>query len=270
MKTGTLVVLNVLVAGGVAVGVRSLWPEERPAPSAPPAASAPAPGESPEFAALRRRLDDAEARLAAAEAGLATLREDLARQSQETAKAREEAAAARKAAEEAVSGAAASLLRAAAPKPEDRFREEVTKAIKREMQKELKQIYDLAVNPTPEMDQRRAQQLRMIAGMFASQVGLDAAGTKTLGDIISDTDREAREQLRPILADVKDAKDLDYTRLKGVVRDAFTTQDTRIEQSFTREQAEGLKRQMEPIRAMFTSTLDDLEKQARAPAEASR
>jgi hypothetical protein len=215
---------------------------------------------------VERRLASLDGRLAAVEAAVSTWGADLARVREAT---REDAAAAQadlvalRAAVVAGSNATAAEDAASTAKPPevDKFAQEVSKALRQNISGEFKRLSDLILAPTPAAEEQRRRQLEGIAQMFGRSAGLDDGQVGTLQQILVDTDAQARDELRPVLQETDDYTKIDYAKVKGISANAFTNQDQRFDEAFPKDKADALKRQVAPIRTLFSAMLDELEKQ---------
>ena len=267
MKTAGLVFLNLGVTIVVVAAAHALL---SPAPADPRAAALPRGASEATVRALGDRLDRVEARVDEIAASLDGLRKEMAETRRTVAESQAQAE------KDRMEGAAAltRLVESAkagdgGKKPEmDAFAKEVSKAMKQGVRQEFKRISDLVTSPTPEALDQRKRQLKMFAGMMGASAGLDQGQIATFEQILGDTDDRAREDLRPLLLGVEDYRQVDYGKVRKITTDSFAAQNERIDQEFPKDKSERLKQQLEPIRGMFSATIDSLEKESTAaPAE---
>ncbi len=270
MRPATLVGLNLAVTVAVVLAARLLLP----APAVPGPAAPAAPPPRPASGDLAGRVDALERRLDELDASVARWNGDVTRMREEADAAtrglRTDLEEVRVAVASAAAPPAAGADAATEKRPSDRLGDEMAKAVRQGIRAEFKRISDLVLHPTPEGEETRRRQVDMFAQMFARQAGLDDGQTATLKRIFQETDASTRDALRPVLQASERVEDLDYPALKRITGDSFAAQDRQFEAAFPEDKAEALKRQVEPIRRIFTATLEDLEAQGKADAAAKK
>lgn len=275
MKTGPLVAAVSLASAALAAGaVVAVEQARAPGGSAPARVGAPDPGAED----LRRRIGALEARVDELAASLSTAREEAAAAREATLK-EAESLRATVAKERERADAAATLMagysgdpEAGPPKepPMDAFAKEVSSAMRKGMAEEFRRISELITDPTPEALDLRRKQLKLFASAIGVQAGLDQAQIATLERVLGGTEFRAREELRPLLVGRDDYKILDYPGIRKVSDNAFVAQDAEFDKEFPKDKADRLKRQLDPVRKLFGAMLDELDREAKADAEAPK
>jgi hypothetical protein len=176
--------------------------------------------------------------------------------------------------------AAAALLSAATgdPRPAgekkaedmDAFAREVARGMRQGIRQEFRRVSDLITAPTPEALEARRRQLHLFAQTFGASAGLDQAQTATLERILNDTDEKARDDLRPLLQGTEDYRQVDYKKVRKVTDDSFSAQNDQFDREFPKDKSEKLKQQLEPVRRVFGAMIDELDREAAAPADAPK
>jgi hypothetical protein len=250
----------VSVSAAIAVSLRS--PPAKAPPPPPPVAAAPD---------VTLRVEALERRIAEVAAAVEALRKEgtatrAAAEERETA-LRAEIAKAREApkvdpAQALISGYTGEPGPEGEKKPKelDAYAQALAKSMRQGIGAEMKKMWDLILNPTSEGLEARKRQLKLFANALGTNAGLDQAQIATFERILNDTDEKARRELRPVFEGVDDYRNLDYKALRKFTEESFSSQDEQFDRELPKDKAESLKRQMEPIRHMFSATLDEMGK----------